>query len=157
MYKPLFPLLFLIIVVIALILGFIRSAQRAKMKKRKRYKQRSENSRRYNYKKRSENKHRKEPIENSKGNKGLYTEPLYKNLSARAESAANTEMYNEIYDYGPDDGGYYDEEEMDYEYGQESAYTDINIGEEAMYQDYPQMRGYGVQLHPLDDPSRWEE
>lgn len=179
-------ILFLIILVIAMILGFIKSAQRAKMKKRKRYKQRSENSRRYNYKKRSENKHRKEPIENSKGKKGLYTVPLYKSLSARAEDAANTEMYNEIYDRGPDeeyyDEGYYEEDGDYYPAGgsleagfygsmdenvDESYYSDVSIypdagyqegyNEEDMYRDYPQMQGYGVKLHPLDDPNRWEE
>lgn len=149
--------LFLVIVIIALILGFIRSAQRAKMKKRKRYKQRSENSRRYNYKKRSENKKRKEPIEGAKSKGGLYMEPLYKSLSARAEDAANTEMYNEIYDYDPedgdydsDDGGYYDDEDL---------FIDIrqDYSSQPGYSDYQELQGYGVQLHPLDDPSRWEE
>lgn len=142
-------ILFAAIVVIALIFGFIRSAQRAKMKKRKRYKQRSENSRRYNYKKRSENKRRKQPIDEKSGTKGLYMEPIYKDLSAKATRAAESDTYNELYDSYVDDE-YLDEETI--EFDEEEAYN-----EEQMYRDFPQMQGYGIELHPLDDPSRWDE
>lgn len=148
-------ILFLIIVIIALILGFVRSAQRARMKKRKRYKQRSENSRRYNYKKRSENKHRKEHIDNENNHKkGLYTVPIYKNLSKRAENAANTEMYNEIYDYGPDEE-YYDDEDLEYSYS-EGIIDNSEEYNTPGYENFPEIQGYGVELHPLGDPNRWE-
>ena len=87
-------ILFLITVAVAMIFGFIRSAKRAQMQKKKRYKQRSEN-RRYDYKKRSENKRHKEPVENNKKAGKDYMEPMYKELSKRATSAAESKTVNE--------------------------------------------------------------
>lgn len=143
-------ILFLVITVIALFFAFLRSAKRAKMKKKKRYKQRSENKR-YNYKKRSENKHHKQPIDEKSGKqKGLYIEPIYKDLSARATMAADSDTPNEIYRKSHDDYGDYDEDTLDYD--ELEAYD-----EEQMYRDFPEMQGYGITLHPLDDPNRWDE
>jgi len=105
-------ILFLATVVIALIFGFIKSAKRAQMKKKKRYKQRSEN-RRYNYKKRSENKRRKEPVDNNKKAGKDYMEPMYKELSKRATSAAESETINEydIKQKEREDALYFDNEQ----------------------------------------------
>lgn len=144
-------ILFLIIVAIALFLAFLKSARRARMKKKKRYKQRSENKR-FNYKKRSENKHHRQPIDDRKGNlrKGHYIEPVYKDLSKRATMAADTDTYNEIYDSGYDDGRDYDEDTMDYD--EFEAYD-----EEQRFRRNPEFDGFGITLSPLDDPNRWDD
>ncbi len=124
--------LFAIIVVIALIMSFIRSARRAGMKKRKRYKKRSEN-RRYNYRKRSENKKRRNPNEQLTP-RDMYTQPIYKELQKRSASASG-QIYEEDYD---DD------------------YEDEPYDEEQMKRDFPAMDGYGIELLPLDHPNRWD-
>lgn len=134
-------ILLLITIIIAMILGFIRSAKRAKMKKKKRYKSRSENSHRNNYKKRSENKKHHEPVDNNKNSGKNYMKPLYKDLSKRLEDAAESvNEDNYVPDY--DDGEYYEDEDFYFE--------------EQTYSDFSEMDGYGVELHPLDDPNRWE-
>lgn len=174
-------ILFVIILVIALIFGFIRSAKRAQMKKKKRYKQRSENSHRYNYKKRSENMKRKEPIDNNNSRAAgkKYIEPMYRELSKRATDAAESETINEI-DIVKDryeDELYFDNTEAKEEYYNEADYEDYgDYGyDEEEYIKEPQEEAfdptslrsftgdiYGgapistVQLHPLDDPNRWE-
>ncbi len=124
--------LFLVIVLITLILRFIKSAQRAKMKKRKRYKKRSENKR-YNYKKRSENRRRRAPGEQIT-TRDMYTQPVYKELQKRSADAA----------------GQYEEEDYD------EDYEDEPYDEEQMKRDFPQMDGYGIELLPLDHPNRWD-
>ena len=125
-------ILFAIIVVIALIMSFIKSARRAGMKKRKRYKKRSEN-RRYNYRKRSENKRRRNPNEQLTP-RDMYTQPIYKELQKRSASASG-QIIEEDYD---DD------------------YEDEPYDEEQMKRDFPAMDGYGIELLPLDHPNRWD-
>ncbi|MCR5686438.1 MAG: D-alanyl-D-alanine carboxypeptidase [Lachnospiraceae bacterium] len=135
--------LFLIILSANLILRFIKSAQRAKMSKRKRYKKRSENKR-YNYKKRSENKRRRN-LGEQLSPRDMYTKPIYKELQKRSAGASapvyedKEEEYFEPYeeDYEP-----YDEEDEPYD-------------EEQMVRDFPEMEGYGIELLPLDHPDRW--
>ena len=134
-------ILFFIILFIALFMRFIKSAQRAGMKKRKRYKKRSENKR-YNYKKRSENRHRRNPGEHP-GTRDMYTRPIYKELQKRSADASGqvkVEDYDEDYedDYGDD-------------------YMDTGYDEEQMIKDFPRMEGYGIELLPLDHPSRWSD
>ena len=174
-------ILFIIIAVIALVFGFIRSAKRAQMKKKKRYKQRSENSHRYNYKKRSENMKRKEPaVDNSNSRVAgkKYIEPMYKELSKRSASAAESETINEIdivrnryeeelyFDNSQANEEYYNE--ADYEdYGDYSFNEDDYVEESNDTFDPTSLRSYTgdmfneslintVPLHPLDDPNRWE-
>ena len=125
-------ILFAIIVVIALNMSFIKSARRAGMKKRKRYKKRSEN-RRYNYRKRSENKRRRNPNEQLTP-RDMYTQPIYKELQKRSASASG-QIIEEDYD---DD------------------YEDEPYDEEQMKRDFPAMDGYGIELLPLDHPNRWD-
>ena len=125
--------LFFIILFAALFMRFIKSAQRAKLKKRKRYKKRSENKR-YNYKKRSENKRRRNPGEQL-STKDMYTKPIYKELQKRSADAS-----------GQVPEEYYDEED----------YEDVPYDEEQMIKDFPQMEGYGIELLPLDHPDRWK-
>lgn len=140
-------MLFLVVLTMVLVMGFIRSAVRARLKMRKRYKQRSENNRRYNYKKRSENKKRKAPIDEKGGAKGLYIEPLYNDLSdrtGRAADSANDIMLEDDYV----EGVYYDDETI--EFDEEEAYE-----EERSYRNYP-VEDYGVTLSPLNDPNRWD-
>ena len=124
--------LFLIIVMITLIMRFIKSARRAGMKKRKRYKKRSENKR-YNYKKRSENRRRRAPGEQITP-RDMYTQPIYKELQKRSANAS----------------GRYDEEDYD------EDFEDEPYDEEQMKRDFPQMDGYGIELLPLDHPNRWD-
>lgn len=124
--------LFLIILAIALVMRFIKSARRAGMKKRKRYKKRSENKR-YNYKKRSENKRRKTPGEQLTP-RDMYMQPVYKELQKRSASAS-----------GHDEDEFYDDE-----------YDDEPYDEERMIRDFPEMEGYGIELLPLDHPNRWD-
>ena len=126
--------LFLVILIITLILRFIKSAQRARLKKRKRYKKRSENKR-YNYKKRSENRKRRE-IGEQLSSRDMYMEPIYKELQKRSADAS-----------GQIEEDYYDE---DYE-------DDEPYDEEQMIRDFPGMEGYGIQLLPLDHPDRWQD
>lgn len=145
-------ILFVILVIIALIFGFIRSARRAQMKKKKRYKQRSENSHKNNYKKRSENKRRHEPVDNNKNIGKKYMKPLYQDLSKRLEDAAGSETINE-----------YDEIQKQRE---RELYLDSDLedtddyegffDEQQMYDNFASTTGYGVELNPLDDPKRWE-
>ena len=123
--------LFLVIVIITLIMRFIKSARRAGMKKRKRYKKRSENKR-YNYKKRSENRRRRAPGEQI-APRDMYTQPIYKELQKRSADAS----------------GRYDEEDYD------EDFEDEPYDEEQMKRDFPQMDGYGIELLPLDHPNRW--
>lgn len=130
--------LFFIILFIALILRFIKSARRAKMKKRKRYKKRSEN-RRYNYRKRSENKRRRNPDEQLTP-RDMYMQPIYKELQKRSADASG--QYLEYYDEDDPEDAEYDEEFYD---------------EEQMVRDFPEMEGYGIELLPLDHPNRWED
>ena len=127
--------LFFIILFITLIMRFVKSARRAGMKKRKRYKKRSENKR-YNYKKRSENKKRKNPGEQLTP-RDMYMQPIYKELQKRSADASGREE-EEFYD---------DDYEDDYEY---EPYD-----EEQMIKDFPGMKGYGIELLPLDHPDRW--
>lgn len=118
-------ILFIATVIIALIFGFIRSAKRAQMKKKKRYKQRSEN-RRYNYKKRSENRNRKkEPVENNKNAGKDYIEPVYKELSRRATNAAESITVNEydIKQKEREDALYFDNDQA----GNEEIYEPTGI------------------------------
>lgn len=136
-------ILFFVILVVTLIIRFIRSAKRAKMKQRKRYKKRSENSHRNNYKKRSENKRRKNPVEGTEKTRGMYTTPMYKELSKRSQMAANAD-----YEFIPGDD-YYEENGF---FDEEAAYN-----EEQMYLEFPEMEGFGVNLSPIDDPNRWED
>ena len=124
--------LFAIIVVIALIMSFIKSARRAGMKKRKRYKKRSENKR-YNYKKRSENKKRRNPGEQLTP-RDMYTQPIYKELQKRSASASG-QIIEEDFDEDIEDEPY---------------------DEEQMKRDFPAMDGYGIELLPLDHPNRWD-
>nr|MCR5673762.1 D-alanyl-D-alanine carboxypeptidase [Lachnospiraceae bacterium] len=124
--------LFFIILIITLILRFIKSAQRARMKKRKRYKKRSENKR-YNYKKRSENRKRRE-IGEQLSPRDMYMEPIYKELQKRSADAS-----------GQIEEDYYDEDDYDEPYD-----------EEQMIRDFPAMEGYGIELLPLDHPDRWQ-
>ena len=126
--------LFLIILVIALILRFVKSAQRARLKKRKRYKKRSENKR-YNYKKRSENRRHRE-IGEQLSSRDTYMEPMYRELQKRSADAS-----------GRIEEEYYDE---DYE-------DDEPYDEEQMIRDFPAMEGYGIELLPLDHPDRWHD
>lgn len=148
--------LFFIILVIALIMRFIKSAQRAKMKKRKRYKKRSENKR-YNYKKRSENKRRKNPGEQLTP-RDMYMEPIYKELQKRSANAS-----------GQHENDYYDEDEYEEEeYYEDDPYEDDlyedeyeeeyeeHYDEQQMIKDFPGMEGYGIELLPLDHPDRWK-
>lgn len=135
--------LFFVILAVALVIRFYRSARRAKMKKRKRYKKRSENSHKYNYKKRSENKKRKNPVDTGGNQRGMYTTPMYKELSKRSKEAAEAD-----YEFVPDEEYY---EENGY-FDEEAAYN-----EEQMYRDYPEMEGFMVNLSEIDDPNRWEE
>ncbi|MBO4904384.1 MAG: hypothetical protein J5367_04100, partial [Lachnospiraceae bacterium] len=129
--------LFFVILLVELVLRFIRSAQRAKMKKRKRYKKRSEN-RRYNYRKRSENRKHRNPGE-TLSTRDMYTKPIYKELQKRSADASG--QVSE-----PD----YDEDYEDYEDYEDGGYT-----EEQMVKDFPGMEGYGIELLPLDHPDRW--
>lgn len=124
--------LFLVILAINLVQRFIKSARRAKMKKRKRYKKRSENKR-YNYRKRSENKRRRDPQEQM-SSKNMYTKPIYKELQKRSASASG-QIYEEDYD---------------------EDYEDEPYDEEQMIRDFPEMEGYGIELLPLDHPNRWD-
>ncbi len=124
--------LFLIILAIALVLRFIKSAKRAKMKKRKRYKKRSEN-RRYNYRKRSENKRRRTPGEHI-STRDMYTQPIYKELQKRSSSAAGQDFED------------YDEEDLDEEYEDKPLFMDLGEPD-----------GYGIELLPLDHPNRWSD
>lgn len=136
--------LFAVILIITLVMRFIKSARRAGMKKRKRYKKRTENKR-YNYKKRSENKRRRNPGEQI-GSRDMYTQPIYKELQKRSASASSQilpEDYDE--DYDEDDNGFYDDD-----------YEDEPYDEEQMIKDFPQMEGYGIELLPLDHPDRWK-
>lgn len=144
-------ILFLITICVALFFAFLRSAQRAKMQKKKRYKQRSENKR-YNYKKRSENKRHKQPIDEKSGKqKGLYIEPIYKDLSAKATMAAESDTPNEL--HGRELYSYEDYDEDEDDYNEVEAYT-----EEQLFEKYPEMEKYNtIPLHPLDDPNRWDE
>ena len=114
--------LFFIILFITLIMRFVKSARRAGMKKRKRYKKRSENKR-YNYKKRSENKRRRNPGEQLTP-RDMYMQPIYKELQKRSADAS-----------GREEEEFYDEEQM--------------------IKDFPGMKGYGIELLPLDHPNRW--
>ena len=123
--------LFLIFVCITLIQRFIKSARRAKMKKRKRYKKRSENKR-YNYRKRSENKRHRNPGEQL-STRDMYTRPIYKELQKRSASASGHSIEED-----------YDED-----------YEDEPYDEEQMIKDFPEMEGYGIELLPLDHPNRW--
>ncbi len=125
--------LFFIILFATLFMRFIKSAQRAKMKKRKRYKKRSENKR-YNYRKRSENKRRRNPGEQL-STRDMYTQPIYKELQKRSADAS-----------GQIPEEYYDEEDNE----------DIPYDEEQMIRDFPEMEGYGIELLPLDHPDRWK-
>ena len=137
--------LFLIIVIVTLIMRFVKSAQRAKMKKRKRYKKRSENKR-YNYRKRSENKRRRNPEEQLTP-RDMYMQPIYKELQKRSADAS-----------GKADEEYYDEEDYD-EYEEYEEYDEPDeeyYDEEQMVKDFPGMEGYGIELLPLDHPNRWE-
>lgn len=137
--------LFLLILLVEVVLRFIRSAQRAKMKKRKRYKKRSEN-RRYNYKKRSENRRRRNPGEQI-GTRDMYTKPIYKELQKRSASASGQVIepdYDEDYEEYEED---YQEFDDDYE---------PSYDEEQMKRDFPSMEGYGIELLPLDHPNRWD-
>ncbi len=62
-------------------------------------------------------RNRKDP--NDKDNdKNMYTKPLYKDLSARSKAAAESEIYNELFDKDP----YYDDED-DVEESNNSYYT----------------------------------
>ena len=124
-------ILFGIILIITLIMRFIKSARRAGMKKRKRYKKRSENKR-YNYKKRSENKRRRNPGEQLTP-RDMYTQPIYKELQKRSASASG-QIIEEDYD---------------------EDYEDEPYDEEQMIKDFPGMEGYGIELLPLDHPNRW--
>ena len=124
--------LFLVILIITLFMRFIKSARRAGMKKRKRYKKRSEN-RRYNYKKRSENRKRRNPGEQLTP-RDMYMQPIYKELQKRSADAS-----------GAEDEDYYDDD-----------YEDEPYDEERMLEDFPGMKGYGIELLPLDDPNRWK-
>ena len=126
-------ILFFIILFAALFMRFIKSAQRAKLKKRKRYKKRSENKR-YNYRKRSENKRRRNPGEQL-STRDMYTQPIYKELQKRSADAS-----------GQVPEEYYDDED----------YDDEPYDEEQMLKDFPQMEGYGIELLPLDHPDRWK-
>ena len=128
-------ILFFIILFITLIMRFVKSARRAGMKKRKRYKKRSENKR-YNYKKRSENKKRRNPGEQLTP-RDMYMQPIYKELQKRSADASGREE-EEFYD---DD---YDDE-----------FYDEHYDEEQMIKDFPGMKGYGIELLPLDHPDRW--
>ena len=141
-------ILFFIILVIALVIRFIKSAQRAKMKKRKRYKKRSENKR-YNYKKRSENKRRKNPGEQLTP-RDMYMEPIYRELQKRSADASGqvAEEYYDEDDYEEDD--YYEEN-----YEEDDYYEEEHYDEERMIQDFPEMEGYNIELLPLDHPDRW--
>ena len=131
--------LFLIIVIITLIMRFIKSARRQRMKKRKRYKKRSENKR-YNYRKRSENRRRRNP-DAELSPRDMYMQPIYKELQKRSADAS-----------GSGDTEYYDEDyEEDYDEDYEEGYD-----EEQMIQDFPEMEGYGIELLPLDHPNRWD-
>lgn len=125
--------LFFIILIITLVLRFIKSAQRAKMKKRKRYKKRSENKR-YNYKKRSENKRRRNPDEQLTP-RDMYMQPIYKELQKRSADASGQNLEDFDEDDYDDEDDYYDEEQM--------------------IKDFPEMEGYGIELLPLDHPNRW--
>lgn len=136
-------ILFFVILAVALVIRFIKSAKRAKLKQRKRYKKRSENSHRNNYKKRSENKRRKNPVEGTEKVRGMYTTPMYKELSKRSEMAANAD-----YEFVPDEE-YYEENGF---FDEEAAYN-----EEQMYLEFPEMEGFGITLSPIDDPNRWED
>lgn len=136
-------ILFFAILLVTLVIRFYKSARRAKLKQRKRYKKRSENSHRNNYKKRSENKKRKNPVEGAGPSKGMYTQPMYKELSKRSKEAAAADV-----EFIPDDR-YYEENGF---FDEEEAYN-----EEQMYIEFPEMEGYGVNLSPLDDPNRWDD
>ena len=125
-------ILFGIILIITLIMRFIKSARRAGMKKRKRYKKRSENKR-YNYKKRSENKRRRNPGEQLTP-RDMYTQPIYKELQKRSASASG-QIIEEDYD---------------------EDYEDEPYDEDQMIKDFPGMEGYGIELLPLDHPNRWQ-
>lgn len=133
-------ILFLLILAATLIMNYIKSARRAGMKKRKRYKKRSENKR-YNYKKRSENKRRKAPGE-ALSPRDMYTQPIYKELQKRS-SIASGQVKEEDYDEE-----FYEEDDEDFEY---EPYD-----EDRMKKDFPQMEGYGIELLPLDHPNRWK-
>ncbi len=124
--------LFFIILLITLIMRFIKSARRAGMKKRKRYKKRSENKR-YNYKKRSENKRRRNPGEQLTP-RDMYMQPIYKELQKRSADAS-----------GREEEEFYDDD-----------YEDEPYDEEQMIKDFPGMKGYGIELLPLDHPDRWK-
>lgn len=134
-------ILFLVIVIIALVMRFIKSSRRAGMKKRKRYKKRSENKR-YNYKKRSENKRRRNPGEQLSP-RDMYTEPVYRELQKRSSQASGNIEEEDF------DEDYYEEYDEDYEY--------IPYDEDRMKQDFPAMEGYGIELLPLDHPNRWSD
>ena len=123
--------LFFIILFITLIMRFVKSARRAGMKKRKRYKKRSENKR-YNYKKRSENKRRRNPGEQLTP-RDMYMQPIYKELQKRSADAS-----------GREEEEFYDDD-----------YEDEPYDEEQMIKDFPGMKGYGIELLPLDHPNRW--
>lgn len=123
--------LFLIIVAVTLIMRFIKSARRARMKKRKRYKKRSENKR-YNYRKRSENRRRSHPGEQLT-TRDMYMQPIYKELQKRSADASG-QIIEGDYDEDLDDEPY---------------------DEEQMKRDFPEMDGYGIELLPLDHPNRW--
>ena len=142
--------LFLIILTANLVLRFIKSAQRAKMSKRKRYKKRSENKR-YNYKKRSENKRRRTPGEQISP-RDMYMQPIYKELQKRSASASASGREEEYYDeedsYSAYDEPYDEEDEL---YDEEYEGYD----EEQMVHDFPEMEGYGIELLPIDHPDRW--
>ena len=148
--------LFFIILVITLIMRFINSARRARMKKRKRYKKRSENKR-YNYRKRSENRRRRNP-DGELTPRDMYMQPIYKELqkrSADASGSADKGYYDEDYEEDYDTGF---EEEYDKEYDEDyqEDYEDRIYDEEQMVKDFPGMKGYGIELLPLDHPNRWD-
>lgn len=134
-------ILFLIILAVTLVMNYIKSARRAGLKKRKRYKKRSENKR-YNYKKRSENKRRRDPGEQLTP-RDMYTQPIYKELQKRSSKASG---HIEEEDYDED---YYEEYDEGFEY---EPYD-----EDRMKKDFPQMEGYGIELLPLDHPNRWSD
>ncbi|MCR5589915.1 MAG: D-alanyl-D-alanine carboxypeptidase [Lachnospiraceae bacterium] len=148
--------LFLVILSANLVMRFIKSAQRAKMSKRKRYKKRSENKR-YNYKKRSENKRRRMPGEQLSP-RDMYMQPIYKELQKRSASASGQEEL-QYYDEEDEYNEYNEPFDEDYElYDEDDEPYDDRGGydEEQMVRDFPEMEGYGIELLPIDHPDRWK-
>lgn len=142
--------LFLCTVIIAMIFGFIRSAKRAQMKKKKRYKQRSEN-RRYDYKKRSENRNRKkEPVENNTKAGKDYIEPVYKELSRRATNAAESKTINEydIKQKEREDRLYFDNDQIE---------NDDSFEYEGLYDTEYEEEMYEEDNEVADDSDYFEE